>query len=221
VSKDSFEQRLASIHRNNCEMMPTPQLAVIQKSAVLLKRSGIEQSSLQVGESVADFTFSNAFSSCSSNQSPKAPTTLYQLLETAPVIINFFRGFWCTYCREELAEYQQVIPQLLHDKHSHYMAVSPQQIIGEEVDQAQCHLVIDDQLSIARAFGLVYTVPEAEQALFGQYGMSLPKMNNTLQWELPIPATYVINQQRQVQFRSVNADFRHRLDPNDLLTILG
>ncbi|NQZ06971.1 MAG: redoxin domain-containing protein [Algicola sp.] len=220
MSKDSFEQRLAAIHRKNCEMMPTPLLAVIQKTAVLLKRSGIEQSSLQVGESVADFTFSSPFSKPFSNEG-RAQTTLYQLLETAPVIINFFRGFWCTYCREELAEYQQVIPQLLHHKKNHYMAVSPQQIIGEEVNQAQCHLVIDDQLAIARTFGIVYPVPEAEQALFGHFGMSLPKVNKTPQWELPIPATYVINQQRQVQFRSVNADFRHRLDPNDLLTIIG
>lgn len=39
-------------------------------------------------------------------------------------------------------------------------------------------------------------------------------------WSLPIPATYVVAKGGQILLASVDADYRHRLDPHDALALL-
>ena len=39
-------------------------------------------------------------------------------------------------------------------------------------------------------------------------------------WHLPVPATFVINQDRTVVAADVDPDYRRRLEPGDILTVL-
>lgn len=184
-------------------------MAILQQTAIQLERSGIETKSLKVGETAPDFSFESSW--CEQS-------TLYQLLETAPVVFNFFRGFWCSYCAVERDVYAQVLSQHQGNKF-HYLALTPQQLIDPDIDQAQCHLVIDKNLDIARSFGIAYRPPKAEQAVFETMGLSLTTVNDMPTWELPLPATYVIGQDHKVKFRFVNADYRRRFDPNELVKL--
>lgn len=206
MNKQNFQQKLDEIHKRNCENLQPQQMAVLQQTAVALSRSGIDNSSLKTGESVPDFDFKTDW--C-------AQTSLYELLDTAPVLINFFRGFWCSYCKEEMDEYLKVLPTL-ECQNFHYLAVSPHHVEDETIDQAKHHFVLDNQLNIARKFGIVYRPPQAEQDLFESYGLSLTTVNKTDAWELSLPATYIIGQDRTVKFRFVNVDYRRRFDPNEL-----
>ena len=47
--------------------------------------------------------------------------------------------------------------------------------------------------------------------------MDLPKSNPGTGWMLPVPTTYVINQDQTVAARYVNADYTTRMEPADVL----
>jgi peroxiredoxin len=48
-------------------------------------------------------------------------------------------------------------------------------------------------------------------------GADLPAYNGDDAWELPIPGTYIIDQQRCVRYAFVNTDYTERLEPVEII----
>ena len=179
--------------------MPTPELAVLTRTTARLRRSGILNVCLQLGETAPDF--------------PIGDSTLYDQLADGPCVINFFRGLWCAFCKTELEAYAQVRSQL-ESLGCSYIAITPQALPSEVDDPT---MIRDTDNAIARRFGLVYELREDEIALFRNWGLDLSKANGAERWELPLPATYVVDTDRTVLFRFVDADFRSRCCPDELI----
>jgi peroxiredoxin len=49
------------------------------------------------------------------------------------------------------------------------------------------------------------------------FGRDLASHNGTDSWGLPITATYVISQEGLIVFHHVEADYRERLDPTEIV----
>jgi peroxiredoxin len=49
---------------------------------------------------------------------------------------------------------------------------------------------------------------------------ALPGINGDESWELPVPATFVIGQDRRVALAYVDVDYRRRLPPEDIIATL-
>jgi peroxiredoxin len=206
-----FHQKLQDIYQKNRVKLPSGSNEILQQTTQNLADSDILPTSLKVGAYVADFELAAQW--CNA-------TSLHQLLETGPVVISFYRGLWCSYCRAEIEEYDKLMDQLVNANPQypvHYIAVTGQQVFNQEVDHRRYHLIVDKQLAIARQFGLVYELPWAEQELFKKLGLSLPEVNKTDRWELPLAGVYVINQKRQVQMCHLSADYKDRADPQDII----
>jgi peroxiredoxin len=176
----------------------------------MLRRSGILERCLQVGETVPDFDVV----SCSNDA-----TTLYRLLNEGPVVLNFFRGLWCSYCKTELLAYEQILDDL-ETLGAHYLAVSPHQNIQTEEFDHSFQVVCDCNNQIARSFGIVYELGPDEKLLFASWDLSLTEVNQSEKWELPLPATYIVNPDRRIGYQFVDADFRNRLPPEDIVNFL-
>lgn len=204
---DSFIEHLAEINRVTCDQLPTPQMAVMRRAVAALRKSGIVQKCLQAGETAPNFNFINA---------ANEQTSLYALLTDGPAVINFFRGFWCNFCKTELEAYQKVLPQIKAHG-AYYLAISPHQEVPEEELYKNYQMICDCDNQIARSFGIVYELKEAEISLFTEWGICLDEVNQCKKWELPLPATYLIGQDRSVEFHYVDADFRKRLSPDELI----
>jgi len=204
---DSFIEQLAEINRSICDQLPTPQMAVLRRAVAELRKSGIVERCLQTGETAPDFNFINA---------ANEQTSLYALLEDGPAVINFFRGFWCNFCKTELQAYEKVLPQL-ESLGAYYLAVSPHQDIPAEDQYKKYQVICDCDSQIAHSFGIVYALEEVEKSLFFDWGICLDEINQCKKWELPLPATYLIGQDRLVEFQFVDVDFRMRLSPDELV----
>ncbi len=61
-------------------------------------------------------------------------------------------------------------------------------------------LLVDAHNQLARQFGLVYRVPEEEQGLYRSTFVNLPFANGDDSWELPIPATFVVDRDGSILF---------------------
>ncbi len=198
-------EKLAELRSVTCEKMPTPELAVLARAVANLRRTDILQRALQVGETAPDFSF---------QLKQEEATSLAELLERGPVLLNFFRGFWCSYCQSELEAYQQLSKDL-ESLQCSYLAVSPQR--PDEGAPLSWRTVFDQGNHIARDYGIVYSLTDDEVELFSRWGLRLDEINEAGNWELPLPAIYVIRPDRTIGYQFVDPDFRNRCCPGQLL----
>ena len=73
---------------------------------------------------------------------------------------------------------------------------------------------------VAREFGLVFTLPEEMQIIYRDFGIDLPAANGDESFELPMPATYVIDRSGIIRLAFVDIDYTKRLDPEDIIAAL-
>jgi peroxiredoxin len=211
MSESSFFDKLAALRHASCDQIPTPQLAVLTRATARLRRSGILQKCLQPGETVPNFQFIDK----DNNQQ-----SLYGLLESGPVVLNFFRGFWCKFCQTEL-EALELVRAELDQAGCHYLAISPQQPEGGASSYDRVQFVFDKQNQIARSFNIAYELADDEKTLLAEWKVDLENSSDTGNWNLPIPATYVVSQDKTVSFQFADVDFRSRCCPEELIEELN
>ena len=119
--------------------------------------------------------------------------------------------------------YQSILPRL-HAAGARLIAVSAQ-TPDNSLTTAEKHALEFDVLSdagnlLARAYGLVFRLPYALRPYYDRIGVSLEVYNGDASWELPMPATYVVDPAGMISFAYVDADYTHRLEPGDLLAAL-
>jgi len=74
---------------------------------------------------------------------------------------------------------------------------------------------------VAKEYGLQFNLPADLQKLYCQFGIDLESFNTHGRWELPLPATFVIDREGIVRYREVNADYTHRPEPQAALDIMA
>jgi peroxiredoxin len=193
-------------------------------TANIIKRVGAEQAEVlfrgQIGE--AGLVASNALRR--GHVAPRfalpsatgAIVSLGERLAYGSVIVTFYRGGWCPYCNIALRALQSRLPEIKSIGGS-LIAMSPeipdQSLSITEKLALEFDVLSDADNSVARLFGLVYRVSDAARERLRAFGRDLVAHNGTDSWELPITATYVINQEGLIVFDHVDADYRERLDP--------
>ncbi|MFY9908663.1 MAG: AhpC/TSA family protein, partial [Candidatus Sulfotelmatobacter sp.] len=75
--------------------------------------------------------------------------------------------------------------------------------------------------AVARQFGLIYRVPDEQRTLYQRTFVNLPFVNGDNSWELPIPATYIIEHDGTVLYASANEDYTERPEPTSVLQALA
>lgn len=140
-----------------------------------------------------------------------------------PTVLVFYRGGWCPYCNTQLAGLRDIEPKL-NALGYQLLAISPQAPKAVADSQASTkdaalnyRLLSDQQLNVARAFGLAYYLDAKTTALYkGTYGIELT-YDQSGQAVLPVPAVYILNSKAEVQFSYVHINYKTRLQPELLL----
>lgn len=73
---------------------------------------------------------------------------------------------------------------------------------------------------VARQFHIVFILPEALRPIYAGFGIDIPTANGDDTFELPIPATYVIDRDSKIRMAFVDADYTRRVDPEVLISVL-
>jgi len=73
---------------------------------------------------------------------------------------------------------------------------------------------------VARDFGLVFTLPAEMRSIYQDFSIDLPAANGDESFELPVPATYVIDRSGIIRLAFVDIDYTKRLDPAEILAAL-
>ena len=104
------------------------------------------------------------------------------------------------------------------------VAISPQTqkqaYLMHEQHKLRFPLLVDVHNELARQFGLTYRAPEDQQAIYRRTFVNLPFLNGDTSWELPIPATYVVERDGGILCASGNEDYTDRPEPLEILGVL-
>jgi peroxiredoxin len=146
------------------------------------------------------------------------------LLTKGPAVLCFIRGRWCPFCVGQMEAMNQVAPRIEHPGAS-LVAISPQTVkqcfFMHDQHKLRFPLLSDAGNKLSRRFNLIYRVNGEQQALYQRTFVNLPFINGDASWELPIPATYIIDCDSTVFYASANEDYTERPEPGELLRILA
>ncbi|MCR1025001.1 AhpC/TSA family protein [Cellulophaga baltica] len=172
--------------------------------------TNIVDNALQVGETAINFTLPNALGK---------KITLYDELENGPVILMWYRGGWCPYCNMQLHYMQEMLPEFKKLGAS-LIAITPEtpdnSISTKEKNDLEFEVLSDLDNKVGYEYKVVFKLTEDVKEIY-ENGFELSKFNGNDKGELPLAATYIIGQNKVIQYAFLDADYRNRAEPQDLL----
>jgi peroxiredoxin len=145
------------------------------------------------------------------------------LLAKGRLVLSFIRGRWCPFCVGQMEAMNYVAAEIVAAGAS-LVAVSPQtekqSYFMHDQHKLAFPLLVDAHNDFARRLGLVYRVSGEQQALYRSTFVNLPFTNGDPSWELPIPATFVIDRDGTILFASANEDYMDRPEPLEILAVV-
>ena len=73
---------------------------------------------------------------------------------------------------------------------------------------------------VARQYGIVFRLDETLLTAYDKFGIDVAETNGDQSFELPIPATYVVNSDRRISYAYLDVDHTVRMEPSDILAEL-
>lgn len=210
----SLRDDIAAFRQQAAARIPEDIRLVMGNATRTLAESGIAELGPKVGDRAPGFALPNA----------RGETVdLADKLRDGPVVVSFYRGGWCPYCNLELRALQQTLPEIV-DLGASLLAVSPEtpdnSLTTAEKNDLGFEVLSDVGNTVARDFKLVFEVDEALRPIYDNFGIDIPAHNGDESYEIPVPATYVIDTDGTVLHAFVDADHTKRMEPEDIVAAL-
>jgi len=139
-------------------------------------------------------------------------------------VVSFYRGGWCPYCNLELAALQSNLDEIKSNGFD-LVAITPEtpdnSLTTSEKHDLKFTVLSDIDNKLAKEAGLVIKLPEPVQSIYSEFGLDVAKHNGNQDFELPMPATYVVNSAGEIIHSFVSEDYTARLDPEDILKVIS
>ncbi|MBD1259002.1 AhpC/TSA family protein [Maribacter polysiphoniae] len=186
---------------------------VFKAGIVSVGESGVLDKAKQVGEIAPDFKLNNALGK---------PVALSDYLKKGKVVLTWYRGGWCPYCNLTLQQLQREVPGFKANG-ANLIALTPE-LPDKSMDTVEKHNLQFEVLSdvgneIARSYGIVFKLTDDVAKMYeASFGMS--SYNGDDSHELPLAATYIINEDGKIGYAFLDADYRNRAEPSDLTAFL-
>ena len=176
--------------------------------------SGVLDAALKVGDKSPNFTLNNALNEA---------VSLYNELKNGPVVLTWYRGGWCPYCNITLHALQEMLPEFKKNDAT-LLALTPElpdnSLSTSEKNNLEFSVLSDVGNAIGKNYGVVYALTEDVATIYNA-GFGLNEQNGDTSNELPLAATYVIDKNGIIQFAFLDADYRERAEPKDILNVLS
>lgn len=194
--------------------LPDEQKQVVGAAFERLLSSNVGAQAKQVGDTAPHFNLPNALG---------GSVQLSALIARGPLVLNFYRGGWCPFCNLEFRALQRILPDI-KAQGATLVGISPETpdnaLTTKEKHALEFEVLSDRGNLVARAYGLVMEVFEEMRPLYRQWGIDVPAANGDDSYQLPLPATYVIDTQGIIRAAYINKDYTQRMEPQDIIDAL-
>jgi peroxiredoxin len=132
-------------------------------------------------------------------------------------VLIFYRGGWCPYCNNHLAEIQTIENEIL-DAGFQILAISPdapeQLSSSAEKQELTYELLSDADMQFSIAMGIAFQANSRSKNRLFRVSDGL---NAGL---LPVPSVFVVGRDGVILFEYINPDYKQRMPGSMLLTVL-
>lgn len=153
-----------------------------------------------------------------------AVVSLEDLYKKQPVVLFFYRGYWCPVCNKHLSALSKQASDI-EKKGVKLLAITPESYENvtktKEQTGANFTIVSDADDSILNAFDVAFKVTSAYQNMIQEHlNASIANTNANKQAVLPVPATYIIDKTGKIVYRQFNPDYQDRASIDDIIANL-
>src|SRR5260370_14952251 len=205
--RDIFAERKGLI----AKYVPTEAQAIEPRAIAALKEQNLAQSILPVAAKAPEFELHDHNGKVLSSS---------DLLAKGRLVLCFIRGRWCPFCVGQMESMNLVLPEI-ERAGATLVGISPQTVrqsfFMHDQHKLRFPLLSDPRNEVARQFGLTYRVNEEQQGVYRRAFVNLPFANGDESWQLPIPATFILERDGTVLYASANEDYTERPDPRESL----
>ena len=171
---------------------------------------------LKVGEEAPLFSAIGADSSVYSLQT---------ILKDGPVVLIFYRGFWCPYCNRHLGNFQDSLT-FIQDLGANVIAVSPEkpEYLQKMADKsgARFTLLYDDEYKISNAYNVSFLPDKRTVLKYNTFlNANFKESHSNGSDMLPIPATFIISEKGIIIWRQFDPDYKKRSSVRDIINVLS
>jgi len=210
----TLKEKIEEFKKESASKIPEDDRKIMEQATEDLIKTGIEENILKVGSKAFDFTLKNF---------DGTDVTLSNRAEKQPVILSFYRGGWCPICNLELNYLQSRLSDF-EKYNAALIAVSPEQpeFANETVERHDIKFPVLSDIGnqVAEKYGLVFKMPENLIKIYKKFGLDVAKYNGNDKWEIPIPATFVIDKNMIIKYAFGKADYSKRAEPDEIIEVL-
>lgn len=207
----SLKDQLEAVKKRTIENVPAQKLEIMFAATQQLQDQHLSQSALKKGDQLPSFKLSDATG---------LQLTSTDLLSQGGIVLSFYRGGWCPYCNLELKALQEILPEI-EAKGYQLVAITPEipdhSLTTSQKNELKFAVLSDIGNHFAKEMGLVFQMPEDLRALYHSFNLDVSKHNGNTDYELPMPATYIINSEGKITFSFIPEDYTERLEPSAIL----
>ncbi|WP_405605043.1 peroxiredoxin family protein [Polaribacter sp. Asnod1-A03] len=175
--------------------------------------SNIVNKAYNIGDKAPNFTLKNALNK---------PVSLYNELKNGPVILTWYRGGWCPYCNITLHYLQEKLPEFKKEGAT-LLALTPElpdnSLNTVEKNNLEFTVLSDVDNLVGKEYKVVFKLTDEVAAIY-EAGFGLSNKNGNKDNELPLAATYVIDTNGIIKYAFLDADYRKRAEPSEIISVL-
>lgn len=204
------------------ETLPPELNTLIEQGAGEISSLPIVEKALKIGEKAPNFTLKNY---------DGATRSLSDYLKNGPLVLTFYRGLWCPYCNLHLKAYNAryadmkalgaELVAISSEGPNGYEIIKnsnlPKEAIDTVISKPEFDVLHDESTSVAKQFGLAFTLPESHQKLLQTFGVDIEKANGDNTYAFADPATYIIGTDGVIAWAYVPNNYRKRAEVEDIL----
>lgn len=210
-----FQQELAALRQRIEGNMPPRFVEIMHRATRDLEASGIQDRVLKPGARAPDFELRNQ------NGELRKAADLYA---SGPLVITFYRGFWCPYCNADLANLETYAARI-KEAGATLLAISPEKpeysrkII--KTRKLSFEVLTDEGNRVAEQFGLKFALAQELKALYrDKLQVNLKLYHGDDDWTLPIPSRFVVGTNGLIIYAESSPDYTRRPDPEEVMAVL-
>jgi peroxiredoxin len=209
-----LDERLKALRTKESAETPDELKQVLSTELKGLIASGLAKRAVKIGDPAPEFVLPDVDGNAVSSAA---------LIEKGPLVVTFYRGFWCPFCNADL-QAVEAAAERIRGFGASLVAISPQTPANSRLSLQENHLsfpiLSDKNCELAEKFGIRWLPSQALQGVYRNFGTDVGKFNGDGSWAIPMPARYVIAKDGTLAYAEVNANYTHRPEPGDVCPVL-
>ena len=207
--KSQLDEKKANFEKNADDTKKR----IYNEGFIDVANSNILSKAKNVGDDAPNFTLKNAIGES---------VSLKDYLKKGPVVLTWYRGGWCPYCNLTLNQLQQELPNFKANG-ANLLALTPEvpdeSISTAEKNHLEFEVLSDIHNKIAKDYGIVFQLTDDVAGIYNT-SFELNKHNGDASNELPLAATYIINEEGKIEYAFLDTDYRNRAEPSEITAFL-